>query len=256
VKEKAWQRTWIGGSAVIAFLVLWEIAMPLGLVKVADISRPSLVVKSFFELAAAGEIFPHLVVSLKEFIAGFILSLIVGIPLGVILGRYRFPGLLLDPLLMALYTMPRMAMMPLLVVWFGVGTGATISVVFLGAVFPIFINTSVGIREIDPIWVRAVRSFGGTEWDIFKKVFLPGAVPPMMSGIRLGVGRGILGMVVSEMYASTAGIGGQIAIYGNSFRTTELITLIAIVSLLGFFMVDLMRRVEERVRRGRMEVWQ
>jgi NitT/TauT family transport system permease protein len=254
MKQKEWQRAWIGGSAVIAFLILWEIAMPLGLVKVAEISRPSLVVKSFFELAAGGEIFPHLVISLKEFVVGFILSLIVGIPLGVVLGRYRFPGLLLDPLLMALYTMPRMAMMPLLVVWFGVGVGATISVVFLGAVFPILINTSVGIREIDPIWVRAVRSFGGNEWDIFKKVLLPGAVPPMMSGVRLGVGRGLLGMVVSEMYASTAGIGGQIAIYGNSFRTTELITLIAIVSLLGFLMVDLMRRVEEWVGRERMEV--
>jgi len=251
---KRWQRTWIGGLAVIAFLILWEIAMPLGLVKVADISRPSLVVKSFFELAASGEIFPHLAISLKEFVIGFILSLIVGIPLGVVLGRYRFPNLLLDPLLMALYTMPRMAMMPLLVVWFGVGVGATISVVFLGAVFPILINTSVGIQEIDPIWVRAVRSFGGNEWDIFKKVLLPGAVPPMMAGVRLGVGRGLLGMVVSEMYASTEGIGGQIAIYGNSFRTTELITLIAIVSLLGFFTVDLMRRVEEWVRRGRTEV--
>jgi NitT/TauT family transport system permease protein len=239
---------------VIAFLILWEIAMPLGLVKVADISRPTLVVQSFFELAASGEIFPHLAISLKEFVIGFILSLIVGIPLGVVLGRYRFPNILLDPLLMALYTMPRMAMMPLLVVWFGVGVGATISVVFLGAVFPILINTSVGIQEIDPIWVRAVRSFGGNEWDIFKKVLLPGAVPPMMAGVRLGVGRGLLGMVVSEMYASTEGIGGQIAIYGNSFRTTELITLIAIVSLLGFLMVDLMRRVEEWVRRGRMEV--
>jgi NitT/TauT family transport system permease protein len=251
---KRWQRTWIGGLAVIAFLILWEIAMPLGLVKVADISRPTLVVQSFFELAASGEIFPHLAISLKEFVIGFILSLIVGIPLGVVLGRYRFPNILLDPLLMALYTMPRMAMMPLLVVWFGVGVGATISVVFLGAVFPILINTSVGIQEIDPIWVRAVRSFGGNEWDIFKKVLLPGAVPPMMAGVRLGVGRGLLGMVVSEMYASTEGIGGQIAIYGNSFRTTELITLIAIVSLLGFFTVDLMRRVEEWVRRGRTEV--
>jgi NitT/TauT family transport system permease protein len=251
---KQWQRTWIGGLAVIAFLVLWEIAMPLGLVKVADISRPSLVVKSFFELAADGEIFPHLAISLKEFVLGFILALFVGIPLGIVLGRYRLPAQVLDPLLMAFYTMPRMAMMPLLVVWFGVGLGATIAVVFLGALFPILINTSVGIREIDPLWIRAVRSFGGKEWDIFKKVLLPGAVPPMMTGIRLGVGRGLLGMVVSEMYASTAGIGGQIALYGNSFRATELIVLIAVVSLVGFLMVDLMRRLEERIRRGRMEV--
>jgi len=228
--------------------------MPFGWVKVADISQPSLVIKSFLELAATGEIFEPLVISLKEFILGFVLAIIVGIPLGIVLGRYRTPSLLLDPLLMAFYTMPRMAMMPLLVVWFGVGLGATIAVVFLGAVFPILINTSVGIREIDPIWIRAVRSFGGKEWDIFEKVLLPGTVPPMMTGIRLGVGRGLLGMVVSEMYASTEGIGGQIALYGNSFRTTELIVLIAVVSLLGFIMVDLMRRVEEHIRKGRMGV--
>ncbi|OGP66262.1 MAG: hypothetical protein A2169_03815 [Deltaproteobacteria bacterium RBG_13_47_9] len=251
---KRWKRSVIGGLAVIAFLILWEIAMPLRLVKVADISRPSLVVMAFFELAESGEIFPHLVISLKEFIFGFILALIVGIPFGVVLGRYRLPALLLDPLLMALYTMPRMAMMPLLVVWFGIGLGATIAVVFLGAVFPILVNTSVGIKEIDKIWIKAVHSFCGNEWDIFKKVLLPGVVPQMMTGIRLGVGRGLLGMVVSEMYASTAGIGGQIALYGNSFRTTELIALIAVISLLGFFTVDLMRRVEERVRRGRAEV--
>jgi NitT/TauT family transport system permease protein len=249
-----WQRTWIGGLSVIVFLMLWELAMPLGWIKVADISQPSLVIKSFLELAATGEIFEPLVISLKEFILGFILAIIIGIPLGIVLGRYRTPSLLLDPLLMAFYTMPRMAMMPLLVVWFGVGLGATIAVVFLGAVFPILINTSVGIREIDPIWIRAVRSFGGKEWDIFKKVLLPGTVPPMMTGIRLGVGRGLLGMVVSEMYASTEGIGGQIALYGNSFRTTELIVLIAVVSLLGFIMVDLMRRVEEHIRKGRMGV--
>jgi ABC-type nitrate/sulfonate/bicarbonate transport system permease component len=251
---KRWQRAWIDGLSVVLFLILWEIAMPLGLVKVSDISRPSLVVKSFLELAAEGEIWPHLFISLEEFVIGFLLALVVGIPLGIVIGRYRLPGLLLDPLLMALYTMPRMAMMPLLVVWFGVGVGATVSVVFLGSVFPIIINTTVGIREIDPVWVRAVRSFGGSEWDIFKKVLLPGAVPAMMSGIRLGVGRGILGVVVSEMYASTAGIGGQIAIYGNSFRTTELITLITIVSLLGFFAVDIMRRFEEWIRKGRVEV--
>jgi len=250
---KRWQRTWVGGLAVILFLVLWEAATPLRWVRVADISQPSVVAKTFVELAGSGEIFEPLGISLKGFIIGFILSLFVGIPLGVVLGRFRVPFLLLDPLLMALYTMPRLAMMPLLVVWFGVGFGATIAVVFLSAIFPILVNTVVGIREVDPIWVRAVRSFGGSEWDVFGKVLLPGSVPQMMSGIRLAVGRGLLGMVVSEMYASTAGIGGQISLYGNSFRTPELIALIAVVSLLGFFSVDLMRRVEEWVRRGRME---
>ncbi|MBI5441795.1 MAG: ABC transporter permease [Deltaproteobacteria bacterium] len=251
---RRWERTWIGALAVLLFLVAWELAKPLGLVRIADISRPSLVAKAFWELAASGEIFGPLLVSLKEFAVGFVLSLVVGIPVGILLGRYRLFSKLFDPLLMALYTMPRLAMMPLLVVWFGVGFGATVAVVFLSSVFPILINTAVGIREVDPVWVRAVRAFGGSGWDVFRKVLLPGSVPPMMTGLRLGVGRGLLGMVVSEMYASTEGIGGQIGLYGNSFRTAELMALIAVVSLLGFFLVDLMRRVEGRVSRGRVEV--
>lgn len=239
---------------MLLFLALWEWAKPLGLVKIADISRPTLVVKAFFELAASGEIFRPLYVSLRGFTLGFALALAVGVPFGIVLGRYRIFSKLFDPLLMALYTMPRLAMMPLLVVWFGVGFGATVAVVFLGAVFPILVNSAVGIREVDPVWVRAVRSFGGSEWQIFRKVLLPGTVPQMMTGVRLGVGRGLLGMVVSEMYASTEGIGGQIGLYGNSFRTTELMALIAVVSLLGFLVVELMRWLEEWVSRGRAEV--
>jgi ABC-type nitrate/sulfonate/bicarbonate transport system permease component len=250
---KQWQRAWIGGLAVLVFLLFWEAAMPLGLVKIADISRPSLVARAFVQLAASGEVWEPLVISLKEFLAGFVLALLVAIPLGIVLGRFRFFSMLLDPLLMALYTMPYLAIMPLLVVWFGVGLGATVSVVFLGAAFPIVINTAVGIREVDPVWVRAVRSFGGSDWDVFRKVLLPGSVPPMMTGIRLGVGRGLLGMVVSEMYASTEGIGGLIGLYGNSFRTNELIALIGVVSVLGFVFVDLMRRLEGWVNKGRAE---
>lgn len=251
---KRWQRARIGGLAVAAFLVLWEIAVPLGLAKVGYISRPSLVVKAFGELAASGEVFEHLVISLKEFIIGFILAVGLGVSLGIILGRYRFPALLFDPLLMALYATPRLAMLPLLMVWFGVGLGATVAVVFLSAVFPILVNTSVGIREVDPVWVRAVRSFGGNEWNICTKVLIPGALPGIITGIRQGVGRGLLGMVVGEMYAAPAGIGQQIALYGTSFRTAELIALITIVGLISIISVELLRRYEERVRRRWMEV--
>ncbi len=251
---RQWQRLWIGGVSVLAFLILWEVAMPVGLVKVADVSRPSLVAKAFVELSGSGEVFQHLAISLKEFILGFILAIIVGVPLGVVIGRWRVITLLFDPLLMAMYTTPRLAMMPLLVVWFGVGLGATIAVVFLGVVFPVLVNTAVGIREVDPTWIRAVESFGGNEWDIFTKVLLPGAVHPIMTGLRLGVGRGLLGVVVSEMYAGTEGIGHQIDLYASSFRVAELIALISTVSILGFVSVNLMRLVEERVRRWGVEM--
>ena len=126
--------------------------------------------------------------------------------------------------------------------------------VFLGVVFPILVNTAVGIREVDPVWIRAVKSFGGNEWDIFTKVLLPGSIPPVMTGIRLGVGRGLLGVVVSEMYAGTEGIGYQIDLYASAFRVTELIALIAIVSILGFVLVNLVRLAEERVRQWGMEI--
>jgi len=245
---KKWERFFIGGTAALAFLVLWEIAAPMGWINDSYISRPSEVVKAFIGLAASGEILHHLGVSLKEFAFGFALACLVGIPAGIVFGRYRTLTLLFDPLLMALYTMPRLAMMPLLVVWFGAGLGSTTAVVFLGVVFPVLVNTAVGIREVDPVWIRAVQSFGGGEWDVFTKVLLPGAVPPLMTGIRLGVGRGILGVVVSEMYAGTEGLGHQIDLYGNAFRIAELVALIAIISILGFVAVNLVRLVEERVR--------
>lgn len=251
---KGGQRYVIGGTAVLAFLVLWEIAMPVGLVKGTDISSPTQVVKAFFTLSASGDLFQPLAFSLREFVLGFALAVAVGVPVGVALGHWRIFTLLFDPLLMALYTTPRLALMPLLVVWFGVGLGATVAVVFLGAVFPILVNTAVGIREVDPVWIRAVKSFGGSEWDIFRKVLLPGSVPPVMTGIRLGVGRGILGVVVSEMYAGTQGIGVQIDLYGSAFRVTDLIVLIAVVSILGFVMVNLVRLVEERVRQWGTEI--
>lgn len=243
-----WARYWIAGLAVTIFLALWEIAEPLGLAKVAYISRPSLIAKAFLELGASGEVFHHLHISGKEFLFGFTAALGIGVLLGVILGRYRIWALLLDPLLMALYTMPRMALMPMLVVWFGVGQGSAIAVVFLGAVFPILVNTAVGIREADPVWIRAIRSFGGGEWDVFVKVLLPGAVPQVMTGLRLGIGRGLLGVVVSEMYAGTEGIGHQINLYGNAFLIAELMALIAVVSLFGFLCVNIIRLAEERVQ--------
>jgi len=247
-KAKRWERYWLGALTVALFLFLWEIAMPLGLVKIANVSRPTLVIKALVELFSSGGVFQPLAISLKEFVLGLILAIAVGIPFGIILGRWRVLNLLFDPMLMALYTMPRLAMMPLLVVWFGIGLGANTAVVFLGAVFSILVNTCVGTRMVDRNLVRAVRSFGGSEWDIFMKVLLPGSVPPIMTGIRLGVGRGLLGVVVSEMYAGTEGIGYQIDLYASSFRVSELIALIALFSFLGFVFVNLVRLVEEKVQ--------
>ena len=245
---KKLERFLIGGLAVAIFLVFWESAAPLGLAKLNYVSQPSLVVKAFWEMALSGEVLPNLLVSFEEFIIGFALAVVIGVPFGVVLGRWRIMTFLFDPMLMAFYTMPRLAMMPILVVWFGIGFGSAIAVVFLGVIFPVLINTAVGIREVDPVWVRAVQSFGGNQWDIFIKVLLPGSVPPIMTGLRLGVGRGLLGVVVSEMYAGTEGLGHLIDLYANSFRVSELIALIGIISILGFISVNMVRLIENRVR--------
>lgn len=251
---KRWERLIIGGIAAAGFLIVWELAMPMGWVKTVNVSRPSLVVQALRAIMGDQAFTTHVAVSLREFLIGFLLSAVVGVPFGVLIGRYRVLGMLLDPLITAVYTLPRMAILPVLMVWFGVAGGATTAVVFLSSVFPILVNAAVGVREVDPSWVKAVRSFGGGEWQVFTKVLLPGSVPQVVTGVRLGVGRALLGVIVGEMYVATAGVGAQISLYGNAFRMAELIALVTLVSLFGFIVVDLIRRLEARLRHGQVEL--
>jgi NitT/TauT family transport system permease protein len=193
-------------------------------------------------------------VSLSEFVQGFIPAAIAGIAAGVVLALVRRLGYLLDPLLTAIYTAPTIAFIPIFVVWFGVGTFSKVVIVFISAIFPIMINTRVGVSEIAEPWLRAVRSFGAGQLQVVTKAILPGSMPAIMAGIRLGLGRAIVGLIAAEMYVSITGIGRMIQVYGSAARASEIIVLVVVIAVFGYVCVALLRSVENRMGTWRSDL--
>ncbi len=244
------RRALIGGSSVAAVLVAWQAAGSRTLMGPEIISYPSQVLSVGASLLASGEMTRHLLVSLGEFASGFPPAVLVGITLGLMMGHFRRLRHLLDPLTMALYTTPRIALIPLLVLWFGVGMASKVAVVFLGGVFPVLVNTIVGVQQVDPVWVRAARAFGASRFQVMITVTLPGSLPAVMAGIRLGIGRAVTGVIVGEMYVSLAGVGHLIQLYGNAGRVAELVFLVAMLAAFGVLCVAAVRRCENWIGPG------
>jgi NitT/TauT family transport system permease protein len=160
----------------------------------------------------------------------------------------------LDPFVSALYATPRIALLPLMMIWFGIGLGSKIAIVFLGAVFPILVNTITGVRTINADFVKVARSFGSNDRQIFLTVALPSSVPLLLTGLRLGLGHALIGIVVVEMYGATAGLGFLIAVSGARFQTDKVMVGIIIIAALGVALTELLRVVERRFERWRPSV--
>lgn len=226
---------------------MWEIAPRAGLVDPFFTSQPSRVLLAAIDVVRGGTLLGDAAVSLSEFAAGFALAVGIGVPGGLLLGTFRTLRFLVDPPVMALYATPQLALLPIFVVWLGVGMASKIAVVFVGAVIPIAINTMAGVRQVDRSLVLAARSFGASRRDIFAKVILPASRPSVVLGIRLGLSRAVLGVVVGEMYVSQAGIGNEIMRLGSAFHVDQLLVYVLLVSAFGLGATSFMRRLEERV---------
>lgn len=230
-----------------AFVVLWQIVGSLNIVRSDLISYPTEVLATLWRMSASGELGSNTVVSLSEFVQGYIPAAIAGIAAGVVLALVRRLGYLLDPLLTAIYCAPAIAFIPILVVWFGVGPQSKIVIVFLSAFFPIMINTRTGVGEVAEPWLRAVRAFGANPLEVITKAILPGSLPAIMAGLRLGLGRAIVGLIAAEMYVSLAGIGRLIQVYSSAARASEILVLVVVIAGFGFLCVSLLRTVEQRL---------
>lgn len=248
-----YQRLWLGllGAAVV--LGAWQLCADLNVVNPAYTSRPSSILVAAKQYFDGGGGLDALKISAVEFGIGFLLSLVVGLLIGMAMGWWKWFDELFDPLVNFGYAAPRIALVPLLVVWFGIGTPSKVAVVFLSAVFPIIINTMSGVKTADASLVRVARSFKGSNLQVFRTVALPGAVPSIVTGIRLGIGQGLIGMVVGELIASTAGLGYTIETAGNNFQTSLMFVAVAIVSGIGVLLTQSLRAVERRLDRWRPE---
>lgn len=245
------RRTTISVAAVLFFFLVWQVVPALGWVNVQFTSQPSSIIAAFVEVVGNDDFLFHARVSLNEFAVGFALAIIVSIPLGVLLGTSRYARYVLDPPLMALYMAPTLILLPIMVIWLGIGMASKVAVVFLGAIFPIVVNTMAGMREADPKLMRAARSFGAGKLDVFVRILIPGSLPAILMGMRLAVGRGVLGVVVGELYASQAGIGHQLMKYGEAMRIDRLLVYALIISVFGYGMTSLVRLLESRVQSWR-----
>lgn len=252
----AHERTLSAAAAVLLFLLVWQIVGASNLIRSDLISYPTEILATTAAMAGSGELASNAAVSLLEFMEGFVPAIVVGAGLGLALALNRPLRLLLDPLLIALYTAPRIAFIPILVVWFGVGYESKAVVVFLSAVFPIMINTTTGVEEVAEPWTRAVRAFGASSTQVLTKAILPGALPAIMTGIRLGSGRAIVGVIAAEMYVSVMGLGRLVQTYSSAGRAAQLFVLVLTISVFGFALIALIRWVEGRVGPWRLELEQ
>ncbi|MBI4523735.1 MAG: ABC transporter permease [Deltaproteobacteria bacterium] len=245
----------LGTSSVALFLIVWELmGNTLQLINPMFMSAPSLVWKAAVQLFGSGEIWNDLRVSGIEFAWGYVLSVIVAVPFGIMVGWYKRMSYIFDPFINAMNATPRVALLPLVIIWLGIGILSKVGIIFLGAVFPILINTRDGVKTTPYNLLTAAKSFGASEWQIFKSVVLPSTVPFILTGLRLGVGRALIGVMVGELYAATAGIGFMITVAGATFQTDKVFVGVLIFAITGMISMELLTKLESRFDKWRPKV--
>ena len=243
----------LGGAAILLTVGIWEALWSAGKISPLFMSGPSAIARQFYELWTHGSLLSDLAYSGLNFAVGFAIALAAGVVLGIIIGWYRPVRLLADPFLSALYATPRIAMVPLIIIWFGIGMWSKVFIVFLSAFFPILVNTVAGVRTIDADLLRAARAYCASDWQIFTTLALPGSVPFILTGVRQGVALGLIGVVVGEMFGGSRGIGFMVAYGGQTFATDTLFVGVVIIACAGILLTSLAERLERRFSRWRPE---
>ena len=233
--------------ASIGFLILWELAVRLGWVNALFLAAPSQVAVRLYQVFATGMIWPHLLASGSTAFWGFLASCVVGIPIGILMGRSSFVRDTLEPFVIAQASIPTVALLPLFIIWLGIGGGARVALVFTGAVFGIIVSTEAGVSNIDERLVETALSFTGTQLAILQKIVLPAAVPYIIAGMRLAIARVLIMVVVAELYAANAGIGYLIFQAGSTYDTSLIFVGVVILATAGVLMNSFLRTIEYRL---------
>ena len=232
-------------GSVIVLLGFWELygrhSNPL------LFTYPTAIARAGVQLAANGQLGKALGQSLSVLALGLVLAVVAGIAIGLAMGRSPIVEAVLDVPLNALYATPLVALVPVMVLWVGFGTVAKVVVVFLFAVFSIVINTARGVREVDPQLIEVARSFHASETGLWRDVVLPAALPYIVTGIRLAVGRALVGIIVAEFYTSIAGLGYLIVTYANTFQTAKVFVPVVILMALGVGLTWALQLLERRL---------
>lgn len=231
--------------SILGGLLVWHIVA----VRVADtalIVSPLVVAAKGGEmLFETGELYPHLYASAWIFFCGFLFAVLIGVPLGFLMAWNPAIRDYVHPWMMILYTTPRIAFAPVLLLWLGIGAASKIAIVFLGCLFPILINSYYGMREVNREFVELARAFRLDRWAMFFKILLPASVPFILSGIRLAIGRGLTGVAIAEWFGATEGLGYMIYFAGQTLNIPTLFVGVATFALLGILAFEIVRKIED-----------
>jgi sulfonate transport system permease protein len=208
---------------------------------------PSAIARAFLGLVASGELQSYMKESLLVLAYASILSVLAGVLLGVVMGRFSIVEWAADIYVNALYSTPMVAVVPLIVLWFGFKVPAKVIIVFLFMVFPVLLNTYEGVKNVDRNLQEVARSFCSSESQLWRHLIIPSAVPFIVAGVRLAIGRGLVGMIVAEFYTSVTGLGYMIVRYANALETDKLFVPIVVVMILGVGLLSLAKWVEGRI---------
>ncbi len=256
-RKTVWQRfepTIFGTATIILLLLVWQFLpdfVPLKAGTKLFFAVPSQIVGTLWNMFATGMIWAPLGVSASAFGVGLALAIVVGLPLGILLGRSITLNAMFDPFITAFNATPRLVFLPLLLLWFGIGLWSKVAIVFIGALFPLLINTYEGVRNADRLLINVVRSFGATEWDIARLVVVPNSLPFIMVGLRLAIGRAVLGVVVSEFFGSESGLGVIMVRAASAFKVDVVFAGLIIFAALSLMMTGIVKLIEERLSRWR-----
>lgn len=244
--------TLLKSLGIVSSLGIWQLAVSFGLVNPLFVSSPLRIVVAGAAYLDSNQFLVDASTSGREFLGGFGLALAVGIALGFAIGWMRRLEQFLDPILNFLYASPRVALAPLLIVWFGIGVESKVAFIFLMSVFPIVINTALGVHSVDHDLADMARSLNASSWQLIRTVVLPSSVPFIVAGTRIGLGVALIGVVVGEFVASTSGIGFTIAQAASSYEVDLVFVGLIIIGAAGAILTEALRHLEGRVAKWRL----
>jgi ABC-type nitrate/sulfonate/bicarbonate transport system permease component len=240
-----------GAATLVVLILVWQAGSSSGLIPELFLPSPMEVANALERLAVTGELWRDLAASLLRLAAGWTLGTLTGIAVGFAIGMFTLARSPLIALVSALFPIPKIALVPLFIIWFGIGEGSKIATLAIGVFFPTAINTYAGVDNVQRNLIVMGQSFNLSAWSIARKIVLPGALPSVLAGLRITISVAIILLIAAEMIGADSGIGAFILAAGNLYRTDNLIAGVVILSLIGLSLSALLSRIERGVFKWR-----
>ena len=245
----SWQKSypnWVSIVSILCLLAIWELICQSGVVSSLFLPAPTAIISALLQMIADGEIGVSLAASLYRILAGFFIGSLVGLAVGLVTGTSALMDKIGTPIVNAIYPIPKIALLPLFILWLGIGELSKVTIIALGVFFPVAMNTYSGVKNVDTLLLKVATSFNASWWMTMKSVVLPNALPMIFAGLRLAAGTSLLLLVAAEMIAAQVGIGALILHYGDLMITDRLMAGVIVLSLLGLVFNFILQFLERK----------